>query len=211
MARRGNAGRRRKRGRKTHRARAAAKGRGPTLKQKAQFVFKHRHLIVKRREDFSNSERQDLETMLGYLPELAVLRRFADRLYWLFDTPKDRHQAGCRRAAVLGDPKFRQVPELAKALEQLEPGKFAKLMAYLKSPVGRRVRTNNHVERINRTLRFFKKGRYKRRRRRTLVRFLVLLLDVRWSEMPPKPIDGQPGQTTARGGVRSEPPGRKVA
>ena len=29
----------------------------------------------------------------------ATLRRFADRIYWLFDTPKDVHQASCRRAA----------------------------------------------------------------------------------------------------------------
>ena len=62
-------------------------------------------------------------------------------IHWLFDTPKDRHQAGCRRAALLSDAEFGRVPELAKALEQLEPGKFAKVMAYLKSPVGQRVRT----------------------------------------------------------------------
>ena len=29
--------------------------------------------------------------MLSYLPELATLRYFADRIYWLFDTPKDYH------------------------------------------------------------------------------------------------------------------------
>jgi len=33
---------------------------------------------------------------------LATLRRFADRMYWLFDTPKDFHQASCRRAAIVG-------------------------------------------------------------------------------------------------------------
>jgi hypothetical protein len=211
LARRGNAGRRRKRGRKTRRAHAAAKGRGPTLKAKAKFVFRHRHLIVKRRQKLSDGERADWATMLSYLPELAVLRRFADRIHWLFDTPKDRHQAGCRRAVVLGDPEFRQVPELAKALEQLTPEKFAKLMAYLRSPVGQRVRTNNHVERTNRLLRFFEKVRYKWRRRRTLVRFLVLILDVRWSEVPPEEIGRRPGQTAARDGVKTGTPRRKVA
>jgi hypothetical protein len=49
---------------------------------------------------------------------LATLRRFADRLYWLFDTPKDFHQASCRRAAIVRDPAFPAVPELVKAMEQ---------------------------------------------------------------------------------------------
>ena len=99
MARRGTGGRRKKRGRPKRRAKAAARRRGLTVKQKAHFVFKHRHLIVKRRENFTKSDRADLITMLEYLPELAVLRRFADRMYWLFDSPKDFHQASCRRAA----------------------------------------------------------------------------------------------------------------
>ena len=32
--------------------------------------------------------------MLSYLPELATLRQFADRISWLFDTPKDYESAG---------------------------------------------------------------------------------------------------------------------
>src|SRR5262249_29650736 len=81
-----------KRGRKEAKAKAAAR-RGLTLKEKSSFVFKHRHLIVKRRENLTESERDDLLRLLSYLPELATLRSFADRIYWLFDTPKDYHQA----------------------------------------------------------------------------------------------------------------------
>jgi hypothetical protein len=106
MTRRGQAGRKRKRGRKTKTAKAAAARRGPSVKEKAHFVFPHRHLIVKRRENLTESERTELARMLEYLPELAVLRRFADRIYWLFDTPKDFHQASCRRAAIVRDPVF---------------------------------------------------------------------------------------------------------
>ncbi|MBV8233914.1 MAG: hypothetical protein JO329_28380 [Planctomycetaceae bacterium] len=58
-------------------------------------------LIVKRRENLTEVGRDDLTRMLEYLPVLATLRRFADRVYWLFDTPKDLHQAGCRRAAIV--------------------------------------------------------------------------------------------------------------
>ena len=40
-------------------------------------------------------------------------------------------------------------------------------MAYLNNPVNQRVRTNNHVERANRTIRMLEKVRYKWRRRKT--------------------------------------------
>ena len=124
----------------------------------------------------------DLTRMLEYLPGLSTLRRFADRIYWLFDTPKDFHQASCRRAAVVSDTEFQAVPELVKALGQVDAEKFPKLMAYLKNPLSRRVRTNNHVERTNRMFRFLEKVRYKWRRRKTLVRFVVLKLDEIWRE-----------------------------
>jgi transposase-like protein len=180
MARRGRAGRKKKRGRKGAKRRAGTR-RGLTLKEKSAFVFKHRHLIVKRRETLSESERQDLWLMYSYLPGSLTLRHFADRIYWLFDTPKDYHQASCRRAALVGDPIFRSVPELARALEQLSEEKFPKIMAYLRNPISQRVRTNNHVERTNRMVRFLEKVRYKWRQRKTLVRFLVLRLAYIWS------------------------------
>jgi len=53
------------------------------------------------------------------------------------------------------------MPELAAAVEVLQAEKFAKLIAFLKSRAGRRVRTNNHVERVNRTIRHQEKARYK--------------------------------------------------
>ena len=134
MGRRGKAGRKKKRGRKGAKSKAAAARRGMTVKEKAHFVFKHRHLIVKRRENLTESERDDLTRMLEYLPELATLRRFADRIYWLFDTPKDLHQAGCRRAAIVRDPAFRAVPELAKAMEQLECGEVPQADGVLEEP-----------------------------------------------------------------------------
>jgi len=187
MSRRGKAGRKKKRGRKSRKAQAAAARRGPSVKEKANFVFKHRHLIVKRRENLTESERDDLKRMLEYLPELAILRHFADRVYWLFDTSKDFHQASCRRAAILHDPRFQAVPELVAAMEQLDDEKFPKLMAFLKDPLCDRVRTNNHVERTNRMFRFLEEVRYKWRRRRTLVRFVALTLDQVWSDWePPK-------------------------
>jgi hypothetical protein len=188
MSRRGKAGRQKKRGRKSKKAKAATKRRGLTVKEKAHFVYKHRHLIVKRRENLTESERGDLTRMLEYLPELSTLRRFADRIYWLFDTDKDFHQASCRRAAILRESAFQAVPELVKAMEQLNQEKFPKIMAYLKSPASQRVRTNNHVERTNRMVRYFEKVRYKWRRRKTLVRFVVLRLDQLWANWSPPTV-----------------------
>jgi len=180
MARRGRAGRKKKRGRKGAKRRPAAR-RGLTKREESAFVFRHRHLIVKRREKLTVSDRDDLARMLSYLPELATLRYFADQIYWLFDTPKDYHQASCRLSAIVREAAFQAVPELVKALEQLGPEKFPKIMAYLNNPVSRRIRTNNHVERTNRMIRFLEKVRYKWRRRKTLVRFVVLRLDWIWS------------------------------
>ncbi len=79
------------------------------------------------------------------------------------------------------------------------------MLAFLSVPAAERVRTNNHVERANRRLRFAEKVRYKWRKRRWVVRYVVLLLDVCWRQAaagdqepdsqrsPPQP-DGQPGQ-----------------
>jgi transposase-like protein len=212
MSRRGKAGRKKKRGRKGAKSKAAAARRGMTVKEKAHFVFKHRHLIVKRRENLTEAERDDLVRMLEYLPALATLRRFADRIYWLFDTPKDLHQAGCRRAAIVRDATFQAVPELAKALQQLDEEKFPKLMAYLANPAGQRVRTNNHVERTNRMFRFLEKVRYKWRRRRALVRFVVLTLDKIWQERTtPRAEATEPSRPTAAGKTEGKPPKQRPA
>src|SRR3954466_2711223 len=199
MSRRGKGGRKKKRGRKGAKAKAAPARRGLTVKAKAHFVFKHRYLIVKRREHLTGSERADLERMLEYLPELATLRRFADRLYWLFDTPKDYHQARCRRSAVVRDPAFQAVAELVEAMDQLNEEKFPKLMAYLKNPVCRRVRTNNHVERTNRLIRFLEKVRYKWRRRRALVRFAGLVMGATWREVTPAETKGSEARESVPG------------
>jgi hypothetical protein len=46
------------------------------------------------------------------------------------------------------------------------------------------------VERTNRLIRLLEKVRYKWRRRKTLVRFVVLLLDRFWSEWTPRATKG---------------------
>jgi len=85
-------------------------------------------------------------------------------------------------AATAGVPTFTHVRELVEALEVLAGPKLAKAMAFLGQAAGRQVRTNNHVERLNRRLRFAEKVRYRWRKRKWVVRWVVLLLDVAWQQ-----------------------------
>ncbi|HMB04492.1 MAG TPA: transposase [Isosphaeraceae bacterium] len=179
LARRGNRGRKRKRGRPRHTRR---KRRGLTNKQKAAFLFQHRYLITRRRDRLSRQERTDLGTMLSYLPELKTLRTFVDRLQPLFAEDQSESLAWRRQRALVTNSEVLAMPELATALEMVAAEQFAKMIAFLRSPACRRVRTNNHVERINRKLRHQEKARYKWRGRRTLVRFMVLLGDRYWTQ-----------------------------
>lgn len=169
----------RRRGRPSKAQRRARARHGAAKKKQAYFIWKHRHLIVTRPEHLHGRQRKWLGHMFQYLPALRVLRQFVLKTYRLFDADQSPHQARCRRAALVNDPKFLADPDLTKALAMLSAEKFAKMTAYLHSPAARRIRTNNHVERTNRRLRSFEKVRYKWRRRRTIVRFVVLALD-RW-------------------------------
>jgi hypothetical protein len=73
------------------------------------------------------------------------------------------------------------VPELVQALALLERGKFQKMVAFTSSAAAAQMRTNNHVERANRRLRFWERVRYKWRRQ-WMVRFVLLALDRWWQQ-----------------------------
>ncbi len=172
-------GRKRRRGRPSKAQKQARARQGKTKKEQAYVVWKHRHLIVTRPEHRDGQHRRRLSQMFGYLPALRTLRAFVLRIYRLFDPEQSPHQARCRRAALVQDARYQADPDLSAALGLLSAEKFDKMMAFLHRPEAQRVRTNNHVERTNRRLRYLEKVRYKWRRRRTIVRFIVLVLD-RW-------------------------------
>ena len=96
------------------------------------------------------------------------------------------------------DPRYREVRELMQALDVLAGPKLTKAMAFVGQLQARQVRTNNHVERMNRRLRFAEKVRYRWRKRKWLVRWVVLLLDVGWEE-------GAAGREAAKSGKRAPP------
>jgi hypothetical protein len=80
------------------------------------------------------------------------------------------------------DPKYQGVRELVEALDLLAVPNLVKGMAFVGQPDRKQARTNNHVERMNRRLRFAEKVRYRWRKRKWVVRSVVLLLDVYWGQ-----------------------------
>jgi hypothetical protein len=212
QARRGRAGRKRRRGRPSNRQQRRRRQRGASAKEKAAFVWKHRFLIVKRTAKLTQTEKEQLEQMFAYLPELRPLRSFCQDIYRLLDDSKTLRVARWRHTWLRYDPRYQEVRELMKALELLDEPKLTKAMAFVGQPSGSQVRTNNHVERMNRRLRFAEKVRYRWRKRKWVVRWVVLLLDLCWRQAA--------GATTThkrakRSGQRSPPQpkttGKKMA
>jgi hypothetical protein len=178
QTRRGKAGRKRRRGRQSEKQKRRARQRGPRNKEKATFVYKHRFLIVKRSENLTERDWDNLGQMFEYLPQLRPLWNFCCEIYQLFSTEQVIRLARRRRTLLLKKASYREVPELVKAMGLLEGEKFDKMVAFLQCSEGARVRTNNHVERTNRKLRYDEKVRYKFRTERSLDRFLRLRLDL---------------------------------
>ena len=176
QAQRGRAGRKRRRGRQSVKQKKRRHKRGPTNKEKSAFVFKHRFLIVKRTENLSREDWANLVQMFGYLPELRTLWNFCQEVYQLFNAAQVVRLARRRRTLLLKKASYQEVPELAKTMNLLEETKFDKMVTFLECSEGARVRTNNHVDRTNRKLRFDEKVRYKWRSQRSLDRFLRLRL-----------------------------------
>jgi Transposase len=182
QARRGRAGRQRRRGRPSKQRQARRRQRGPTAREKAAFVWKHRFLIVKRSANLTKAEKEDLRQLLAYLPELRTLWSFSQALYRLLDDSQTLRVARWRWSWLRYDPEYQGVRELVEAVEVLAEPKLTKAMTFLGQPAARRVRTNNHVERLNRRLRFAEKVRYRWRKRKWVVRWVVLLLDLGWQQ-----------------------------
>jgi hypothetical protein len=182
LQRRGHAGRKRKRGRPSRAQRAARAAAGPMLQEQAGFILTHRFLIVKKTSDLDQQQWADLIRMFGYLPELRTLWCFAGEVRALFAKEGRVQTLWKRRAALLRQERYQAVPELAAALALLAAGKFRKMVAFTSRASAQKVRTNNHAERTNRRFRFTEKVRYKWRRRKWVLRFVLLALDRWWRQ-----------------------------
>ncbi len=165
------------------------KGRGrPNRKQQAKvrklkeqraqadMLFRNRHVLVRKRSKMTTRQQQLLEQLTSLSPTLATLRSFTDDLHALFSLRRTKDQAWRIWRRMRRCAKYLGVPSLAKALEVLSKSNMEKLLVYLDQPLANRTktRTNNHVERCNRKLRYLEKVRYKWRRSRTILRHVLL-------------------------------------
>jgi hypothetical protein len=181
LRRAGQAGRKRRRGRPSKKALQRRQHRQAqperNRKEQAKFIWEHQHLIVKREDRLTEQDHKDLERLYQIAPELQTYRQFSLQLHGLFRKNQSKHQAWCRRAAMIRNKTYQKDCFLRRILKRLAREKFAKMITFLGwENVDR---TNNHVERCNRSFRMSQKTRYKRRRKHTIERAMWVELDRR--------------------------------
>ena len=143
---------------------------------KADRLYRRRHLLVTKKSNLTREDRALLEELLSLSPTLRTLRSFVDDLHELFAIRRSKSQAWKIWRRMKRNQAYMNNAHLRKALEILSRANVNKLLMYLDHPpaIRRQARTNNHVERCNRMLRYLEKVRYKWRRRRTIVRHILL-------------------------------------
>ena len=101
------------RGRSLRGRRDAAATRRRRRRQEAQFVFRHRELILRRPEALSARQRRQLARLLEYVPALRLLRRFMDQVYGMLGRSQSPAQDWQRYARWQADPAFAADPRRA--------------------------------------------------------------------------------------------------
>ena len=145
-------------------------------REQAERLFRRRHLIVTKQSNIKTEDRATLDELLSLSPSLSTLRKFVDDMHDLFAIRRSKKQAWKIWRRMRGNKTYLNNEHLRKALEVLTKQNMIKLLNYLddRSSTRSKVRTNNHVERCNRVLRYLEKVRYKWRRRKTIVRHILL-------------------------------------
>lgn len=142
----------------------------------ADRLFRRRHLLVTKKSNMTAQDRSTLDELLSLSPQLKTLRSFVDDLHELFAIRRSPDQAWKIWRRIRRHSSYLANEHLRKTLDVLKKDNMVKLLSYLDETTSNRskVRTNNHVERCNRLLRYLEKVRYKWRRRRTIVRHILL-------------------------------------
>ena len=163
------------RGRPSKRNRARVK-KLKEQREQADRLFRRRHLIVTKKSNLTTQDQSTLDELLSLSPTLEILRSFVNDLHKLFAVRRSKDQAWKIWRRMRRNQSYLRNEHLCKALEVLRKENMVKLLTYLDRALSTRskIRTNNHVERCNRVLRYLEKVRYKWRRRRTIVRHILL-------------------------------------
>lgn len=156
-------------------------------KRQSDLLFRKRFLIVTKRSKLSRRDKATLQQVLSISPTVKTLRKFADDIHALFSLRRSKDQAWKIWRRMRRTRKYLNNPALKKALNMLSKQKMQQLLVYLDYPVAKRkkIRTNNHVERCNRKIRYLEKVRYKWRRPRTIIRHILLQFQY-WLEQKKK-------------------------
>jgi hypothetical protein len=164
------------------RGRPCKRGRPRKRDDRRKFVTGHLYLVVKRRDRFAAEDEADWRKMVGIDPAFETLKRFVDEVRGLFERGVTKRAARRRRNRLAKNPDYTDVPQLKRAVHRVARRKFEKMIVFL--AYENLDRTNNHVERGNRSFRMLQKTRYRRRRTRTIMLALELHVLRRWREHP---------------------------
>ena len=164
------------------RGRPKKRGRPRKRDDRRKFVTEHLYLIVKRRDRFVAEDEADWGRMVGIDSRFETLKRFVDDVHGLFEKGITKSTARRRRNRLAKNAAYVGIAELGRAIHRVARHKFEKMIVFL--AYENLDRTNNHVERGNRSFRMLQKTRYRRRRTRTIMLALELHVLRRWREHP---------------------------
>jgi hypothetical protein len=183
LKRQGNKGRKKRRGRPSKKAQQQRQhSTGMRKKAQATVVWDHQSLIVRKQDDRSEQEQEDLAFLFQSAPELTLFRQFNPQFYRLFDRGISTPCARSRRRRLVNQTSYQANAFLAKALKKSSTDQFANMIVFLGWDNGQR--TNHHVERTNRSFRMMQKTRDKRRKTHTIEKALELELYARMLAHP---------------------------
>jgi len=182
LKRQGNKGRKKGRGRPSKKVQKLRQRQAMTKKEQASFIWEHQYLIVRKPENLTQQDQQDLALMLTIAPDLKAFRQFNQQFYRLFQRGLTKRCARSRRTRMVNNALSQANAFLAQALKKISKDKFDKMIVFLGWDDGQR--TNNPVERNNRVFRMMQKTRYKRRKTHTMEKALELELYARMLAHP---------------------------
>ena len=158
------------------------RGRPRKRDDRRKLVTERLYLIVKRRDRFTADDETDWRRMVGIDSRFEMLRKFVDDVHGLFEKGITKSTARRRRNRLAKNAAYVEMPELKRAIHRVARQKFEKMIVFM--AYENLDRTNNHVERGNRSFRMLQKTRYRRRMTRTIMLALELHVLRRWREHP---------------------------
>ena len=99
-------------------------------KEQATFIWEHQYLIVRKPDDLSAQDQENLALMLKIAPALTLFRHFNQQFYRLFEKGITKQCARARRTRMVTHSLYQANAFLAKALKKIRKDKFDKMIGY---------------------------------------------------------------------------------